>query len=84
MTRKSQVTDNAQDIGYVLGKMEMIEKQLSQQNGELEMMIRKLDKMSNTLTFWRHGLWLFKALVLSMPLLATANWESIATLWKDL
>lgn len=83
MTRKSQVTTNAQDIGYVLGKMEMIEKQLTEQGEELKEVLAKLDDISKTMSFWRHGLWLLKALILSIPLLATANWESISTLWKD-
>ena len=84
MTRKSQVTTNAQDIGYVLGKMEMIEKQLTEQGDELKEVLASLEKLSRTMSFWRHGLWLLKAFILSLPLLATANWESISTLWKDL
>ena len=84
MTRKSQVTTNAQDIGYVLGKMEMIEKQLTEQGAELKEVLASLEKLSRTMSFWRHGLWLLKALILSIPLFATANWESISTLWKEL
>ena len=84
MTRKSQVTTNAQDIGYVLGKVEMIEKQLTEQSEELKEIESKIDKLTQNLSFWKHGFWLFKALILSLPLIATANWESISTMWKDL
>ena len=84
MTPKSQVTTNTKDIGYVLGKVEMIEKQLTEQSIELKEIDAKLDKLTNSLTFWKHGFWLLKALILSLPLLASANWETLVSLWKDI
>lgn len=83
-TSQTQVTTNAQDIGYVLGKIEMIEKQMSEQNVEIRLVLKKLDKISTTLTFWRHTLWIFKALALSLPLIVYGRWDSIVDIWKEL
>lgn len=84
MKSSNQVTTNAQDIGYVLGKVEMIEKQLRAQSVELKEIESKIDKLSNNLSFWKLGFWLLKAVILTLPLVLAGNWESIATLWSDL
>lgn len=84
----NQVTSNAQDIGYVLGKMEMIEKALEDHQAEtdkkLDSIIDKVELMTSTLSFWRHSLWLLKAILASIPLIAAMNFSSLADLWKDM
>jgi hypothetical protein len=84
----AQVSANAHDIGYVLGKMEMMEKKFDEHRlenkGEMELVLDKLDKMSQTMSFWRHTLWLVKALGLSIPLVLTANHGALLELWNDL
>ena len=84
----TQVASNAHDIGYVLGKMEMMEKKFDEHRienrAEMELVLVKLDKMSQTMSFWRHTLWLVKALALSIPLVLTANHSALLDLWKDL
>lgn len=83
-----QVTDNAQDIGYVLGKMEMIEKKLSEQQVELKKendeIMTKLDELTKIMGFWRHTLWLFKAIIASVPLILAANYTDLTQMWKDM
>ncbi len=93
MTRKAtavpsqQVAANAQDIGYVLGKMEMIEKKFDEHRVETkqekEEILDKLEEMSKTLSFWRHTLWLVKALIASVPLIMAANYEGLTQLWRE-
>jgi hypothetical protein len=87
-TPGQQVTANAQDIGYVLGKMEMIEKKFDEQRIELKSendeILAKLDELSKTMSFWRHSLWIVKAIVASIPLLLAANYTDLTQLWKDM
>ncbi len=87
MSRKTSnvtaITENAQDIGYVLGKMEMLEKQMIEQNEEIRLVLDKLEQISHTLTFWRHSLWILKALAMTLPLIVYGRWESIVDLWKE-
>lgn len=82
-TENSQVTSNSHDIGYVLGKMEMLEKKMEDHDKQLELVLEKLDHMSETMSFWKHTIWIFKALAATLPLILASNWEGIATLWKD-
>ena len=82
-TGASAVTDNAHDIGYVLGKVEMIEKKMDEQSVELELVLTKLDDLSKSMSFWRHTLWVFKALVMSIPLIAAGNMEGLSEYWKN-
>lgn len=83
-----QVTANAQDIGYVLGKMEMIEKKFDEQRVELksenDAILAKLEELSKTMSFWRHSLWIVKAVVASIPLVLAANYTDLTQLWKDM
>lgn len=83
-----QVTANAQDIGYVLGKMEMIEKKFDEHReetkSEKDEILAKLDELSNTMSFWRHSLWLIKAIIASVPLILAANYTDLTQLWKDM
>lgn len=81
--KKTAINSNTQDIGYILGKMEMIEKKVDAQSAELELVLTKLDKMSQTLSFWRHTLWIAKALILSVPMIVAANHEDLLSLWRD-
>lgn len=78
---------SAHDIGYVMGKMEMLEKKFDEHRvesrKELELVLDKLDQMTQTLSFWRHTLWLLKAIGLSIPFIMTANFHSLAEIWKD-
>jgi len=82
-----QVTHNTQDIGYVLGKMEMLEKQLKEhQHHTDEQMIsvlEKLDKLSSTVMFWRQWVFILKTLLFTVPFIIAGNWEEITKLWKD-
>lgn len=83
-----RVTTNAQDIGYVLGKMEMIEKKFDEHRAESQLekqvIINKLEEITKTMSFWRHTLWLFKVIGLSIPLILAGNFSSVADLWKSL
>lgn len=81
-----QVTTNAHDIGYVLGKVEMIEKKFDEHRTETRLkddeIMTKLDEMSQNMSFWRYTLWLLKALAVSLPLIVTANFEELLNIWK--
>lgn len=84
---KDSITDNAQEIGYMKGKIEMLEKKFDEHRveskQEMDLVITKLDEVAKTMSFWRHTLWLFKVIGLSIPLIATANFDSLANLWKE-
>ena len=86
-TSTSQITHNTQDIGYVLGKMEMLEKQMKvhQAHADKQMIevIEKLDKCSTSMSFWKHWVFIIKTLLLTAPLVAAGNWDAIIDLWKD-
>jgi hypothetical protein len=86
-TTKNQVTSNAQDIGYVLGKMEMIEKKFDEHRietkSERDEIMSKLEELKDNMSFWRYTMWFLKALVISVPLIVTANFQELLTLWKD-
>lgn len=83
----NQVTSNAQDIGYVLGKMEMIEKKFDEHRletkQEKEEILDKLEGLAQTLSFWRHTLWLIKAMIASVPLVLAANYQELVQTWKE-
>lgn len=95
MARKSSTTDspsphvtaNAKEIGYVLGKMEMLEKKFDEHREESkiekELIISKLEQMSKNMSFWRHGLWIIKAVILSLPLILAGNTQGLMDLWKS-
>ena len=88
MIPSQQTTANAQDIGYVLGKMEMIEKKLDEHQVETrqeqEEIMDKLDKLSESFSFWRHSFWLLKAILVSIPLILASNYEDLVAYWKGL
>jgi hypothetical protein len=83
----SQVTKAAKEVGYVLGKMEMLEKKFDEHREESkqekELILAKLEQMSNNMSFWKHGLWIIKALVLSLPLILAGNTQGLMELWKS-
>ena len=83
-----QVKHNTKDIGYVLGKMEMLEKQMKdhQDHSDQQMItvLNKLDQISITVMFWRHWIFIFKTLLFTLPFVAAGNWEEISKLWKEL
>lgn len=83
-----QIVANAQDIGYVLGKMEMMEKKFDEHRAETKIegdeIIAKLDELTKTMSFWRHSLWLIKAIIASIPLILAANYTDLTALWNGL
>lgn len=85
-TPPEQVTANAQDIGYVLGKMEMIEKKFDEHRIQTEKkdneILLRLENLTKVMGFWRHSLWLIKAILASIPLLLAANYTDLIQLWK--
>lgn len=93
MSRKSinnpdtQISTDAREIGYVLGKMEMIEKKFDEHRieskQEKEQIIEKLEQMAKGMSFWRHTMWIVKAIVLTMPLILAGNTQGIIELWKS-
>ena len=88
MARQAQqVKHNTQDIGYVLGKMEMLEKQIKEHqhhtDGQMVIVLEKLDKLGTTVMFWRHWVFVLKTLLFTLPFVAAGNWEEIMKLWKD-
>ena len=88
MTRKSQVTHNTQDIGYVLGKMEMLEKQIKDHqhhtDGQMAIVLEKLESLGTTVMFWRHWVFVLKTLAFTIPFIVAGNWSAISELWKDI
>lgn len=95
MARKSSTTNspdstistNAREIGYVLGKMEMLEKKFDEHREESkqekEQILSKLEQMSKGMSFWRHTMWVAKAIILSIPLVAAGNSQGLIELWKS-
>ena len=55
---KDSITDNAQEIGYMKGKIEMLEKKFDEHRieskQEMDLVITKLDEVAKTMSFWRH------------------------------
>lgn len=86
LTQAGQVTTNAQDIGYVLGKMEMIEKKFDEHRvetkSERDEIMSKLEELSENMSFWRYTIWFLKAMLVSVPLIITANFEELMNIWK--
>lgn len=82
----SNVTSNSQEIGYLHGKIEMLEKKFDEHRDEnrkeMESVIEKLTLIVETMSFWRHTLWIVKIVGLSIPLVLTANFEQLLNLWK--
>ena len=82
-----KVTDNAQEIGYLHGKIEMLEKTLNEHRveskEEMDLVISKLDDVVKTMSFWRHTVWLFKVIGLSIPLIAAGNFDQLSQLWSE-
>lgn len=82
-----QSTANAQDIGYVLGKMEMLEKKFDEHrkesNSEMEEILTKLTDMADSMSFWKHTIWILKAAAASLPLILASNYDGLVQLWKD-
>lgn len=83
----SPTTTNAREIGYVLGKMEMIEKKFDEHREETkiekELILEKLEQMSTSLSFWKHTMWIVKAVFLSLPLILAGNSQGVIELWKS-
>lgn len=83
----SGISTNAREIGYVLGKMEMLEKKFDEHREESkeekEQILSKLEQMANGMSFWRHTMWIVKAIVLSIPLIAAGNSQGLLELWKS-
>jgi anti-sigma-K factor RskA len=85
-TTKNQVTSNAQDIGYVLGKLEMIEKKFAEDRietkTERDEIMEKLEELSENMSFWRYTMWFLRAAIISIPLVVTANFDELLTIWR--
>jgi len=83
----TQVSTDAREIGYVLGKMEMLEKKFDEHRieskQEKEQILEKLEQMASGMSFWKHTMWIVKALVLSLPLIAAGNSQGLAELWRS-
>lgn len=86
-SKKESSSTTAQDIGYLLGKQEMLEKKFDEHRKESkqekEEILNKLEEMGKNMSFWKHTMWIIKVLVLSIPLLAAGNWQGLADLWHS-
>ena len=86
MTKQThpQVASNAHDIGYVIGKLEMIDQRVASQHEEIAEILKALNDISSKMTLWSYTLRIGKVLALSVPFLFAANFEGLSGLWKDL